>query len=137
MFVLSFTLACITTILSDQIIKILYGNEFAESAKILVIHIWAGIFVFSGIASSQWFLMEKLQIYSLYRTLAGAAINIALNFILIPIYGAIGAAVATVISQGVASVFFNAINKKTRRIFLMQINAFNIFSYAKYKLRTK
>ena len=43
------------------------------------------------------YLSENLQKYSFYRTLAGAIINIILNYLLIPKYGIYGAAFATLI----------------------------------------
>ena len=70
------------------------------------------------------YLSENLQKYSFYRTLAGAIINIILNYILIPKYGIYGAAFATLVSQAVASYLFNITNKKLRYTFLLQTNAF-------------
>lgn len=112
------------TFLSDWIINILYGSDYNQSADVLMIHIWAGVFVFLGVASSKWFLIENLQVYSFYRTLAGAIINIILNYILIPIHGIFGAAISTLVSQAIASYLFNMTNKKLRRTFLLQTNAF-------------
>ena len=69
------------------------------------------------------YLSENLQKYSFYRTLAGAIINIILNYLLIPKYGIYGAAFATLISQAIASYLFNATNKKLKYTFLLQTNA--------------
>jgi PST family polysaccharide transporter len=49
--------------------------------------------------------------------------NILLNFLLIPKYGAAGAAVATAISYALAAVFLNAFSKRTRRIFFLQLKS--------------
>jgi len=111
------------TFLSDWIVIFLYGIEYSESGSVLMIHIWAGIFVFLGTASSKWFIIENLQKYSFYRTFSGAIINIVLNLILIPKFGIKGAAVATLISQLVASYFFNIFNKKLFIIFQLQTNS--------------
>jgi len=112
------------TFLSEKIIIILYGQAYASAGIVLSIHIWAGIFVFWGVASSQWFLTENLQKYSFYRTVIGAIVNVGLNFILIPIYGVIGAAIATVISQMISSFLSEAFYKKTRISFYMKLNCF-------------
>jgi len=112
------------TFLSNWIVNLLYGSAYNQSGSVLMIHIWAGVFVFLGVASSKWFLSENLQKYSFYRTLAGAIINIILNYILIPKYGIYGAAFATLVSQAVASYLFNITNKKLRYTFLLQTNAF-------------
>lgn len=109
--------------LSDWLIVTLYGEHYAQAAGVLVIHIWAAVFVFLGVASSKWFIAENLQKYSFYRTLAGAVLNVILNLFLIPRYGIYGAAFATLIAQFVASYFFNILNQKLRRVFRMQTNA--------------
>ena len=43
------------TFLSDWVINLLYGSKYSEAGDVLMIHIWAGIFVFLGVASSKWF----------------------------------------------------------------------------------
>lgn len=111
------------TFLSDWIINLLYGEAYMQAGSVLMIHIWAGIFVFLGVASSKWFIAENLQKYSFYRALAGAIINIILNFILIPKFSIYGAAFATLISQAIASYIFNAFSKKLFNTFLLQTNA--------------
>ena len=123
MMLIALTLALPISVTSEWIMSSLYGNGYNESAQVLVIHIWAGIFVFSGVAGGRWFIAENLQKYTFYRTLAGCGVNLLLNYLLIPMYGVLGSAWATVISQAVASVFFNAINIKTRVLFIMQIKA--------------
>ncbi len=112
-----------TTVLASWVIRILYGRAYLPAAGVLSIYIWAGVFIFLGVASSNWFVTENLQRYSLYRTLAGVVINIILNYIFIPIYSIYGAAFATLISQAVASYLFNITNKKLRYTFLLQTNA--------------
>jgi polysaccharide transporter, PST family len=59
-----------------------------------------------------------------YRTLSGAIANVLINLVLIPRDGAMGAAVATVVSYAISSVFANAFSAKTRPIFLMQMRSF-------------
>lgn len=120
---LAICIALPMTFLSDWLINLLYGEQYYQAGSILMIHIWASVFVFLGVASSKWFITENLQKYSFYRTLAGAIINILLNYIMIPLYGILGAAIATLISQAIASYFFNITNKKLRYTFLLQTNA--------------
>ena len=47
----------------------------------------------------KWLLAEGLQRYGLFYTTAGAILNVTLNVILIPKYGATGAAWATLATQ--------------------------------------
>jgi O-antigen/teichoic acid export membrane protein len=106
--------------LSDSIISILYGDAYKLASDVLTIHIWAGIFVFLGVASSKWLLNENLQIISLYRTFFGMLINIALNLLLIPKYGIVGAAISTLISYMFAGYLLDIFNNKTKQMFVMK-----------------
>lgn len=117
------------TFLADSLISILYGAEFAEASVVLMIHIWASIFVFLGVASGKWFVAENMERLSLHRTLLGVVINILLNLLLIPRYGVIGAAWATIMAQASAALLFDLFQKKTRRVFWMKINTLNILKY--------
>jgi O-antigen/teichoic acid export membrane protein len=118
MFLLSFSIALLMTFLSDWMMVLLYGEAYREAGQVLMINIWAGVFVFLGVASSKWFLSEGLQNLLTVNTVIGAIVNVILNFILIPKYGICGAAIATVISQSIASYFMNFLFSETRSNFL-------------------
>lgn len=120
---LSIMVAIFLSFFSNDIVRLLYGSEFYGAGAVLSVQVWAGIVVSSGLVSSKWFILEGLQKYSMYRTTAGAALNIILNLALIPRYGIIGSAIATLLSQLVASVLLNAFFSKTREIFLLQLKA--------------
>jgi len=102
----------------------------------LMIHIWAGVFVSLGVASSRWFITENLQSLSFWRTFYGMVINLILNFILIPKFGVQGAAVATLISQVIAAYIFDFFNYKTRVMFFMKTKSF-FFVHFVYLIRSK
>ncbi|MDP9052395.1 MAG: flippase [Acidobacteriota bacterium] len=114
----------IMALCSHAIIEILYKSSYSGAAPVLAVHVWASVFVFLGVAQSPWDLSKNLLTLSLYRTVAGAVINILLNIYLIPRYSAMGAAIATVISYAVSGVFANAFSAKTRPIFQMQMRSF-------------
>lgn len=102
------------TFLSDWLVTLLYGEAYREAGQVLMIHIWAGVFVFLGVASGKWFLSENLQKLSTLNTAVGAAANIFLNLMLIPKYGIYGAAIATLLSYAIAAYFMNFAFQKTR-----------------------
>jgi len=108
------------TFLSDWVVNLLYGSQYSQAGNVLMIHIWAGVFVFLGVASGKWFMTENLQIYSFYRTFAGSILNVILNFILIPKFGINGAAIATLVSQMTAAYLFDLFTTETRRMFFMK-----------------
>ena len=95
---LAIGIAVPVTIFSEQIIQLLFGNEFSSASPVLTIYIWAGVAVFLGVASSQYLINENLTKLSFNRNFIGMILNIILNFILIPKFGIIGSAVATLIS---------------------------------------
>jgi len=110
-------------LLSNNIVNILFGIQYQQAAGVLQIYIWATVFVFLGIASSQYLLAENYTKISFFRTLIGAIINIILNISFIPKYGINGAAIATVLSQFVA-VFSIILIPKTRFNFVLMIKSF-------------
>lgn len=122
---LSLAVALPMTFMSTPIVTLLFGEAFATSGPVLAIHIWAAVFVFLGVASSQWFLAENRQVLSLQRTVFGAIVNIALNFLLIPEFGPIGAASATVLAQFSVGVIADALQVETHRMFWMKIRSLN------------
>lgn len=95
---LAYFVAISVSLLANMLITNLYGKLYKDASIILTIHVWAGLFVFLGVARSLWILAEGHTKISLYTTILGALLNIALNIYLIPKYGAFGAAIATVIS---------------------------------------
>jgi O-antigen/teichoic acid export membrane protein len=108
---LAIGIAVPVTVFSSQIIQLLFGNEFSAASPVLTIYIWAGVAVFLGVASSQYLINENLTKLSFIRSFVGMVINVALNFILIPEYGIIGSAVATLVSYTVVA-FVPLFNKR-------------------------
>lgn len=113
MIVLALLVAIPITFLGTQMVLLLFGEEYLLAGYILKVHVWAGIFVFIGVAISQYLVVEKYTKISLFCTLMGAVINIVLNFFLIPQFGILGAAITTVISYAV-SAFSVLFFKRTR-----------------------
>jgi O-antigen/teichoic acid export membrane protein len=126
-------LAIPITFLADWIIYILYGNEYIESVIILKIYVWAGIFVSMSLANNKWMVIENFQNYILLTTLLGMSSNIIFNVILIPSYGAPGAAVATLISYGIGSYLSLFLFAKVRKGFWFatkSINPYSVFTFS-------
>ncbi|GIL20968.1 MAG: flippase [Candidatus Jettenia sp.] len=126
---LALTIAILMTFLSKTVIILFFGKSFEASGSILSIHIWASLFVFLGVAQSPWDLAENLTRLSLMRTIVGAIINIVLNFILIPLFSIIGAAIATIISYAFSAYISNLFNGKTRPIFFYQTKSVFFIKY--------
>ncbi|HEY9770028.1 MAG TPA: flippase [Coleofasciculaceae cyanobacterium] len=100
---MSLLIAVAMTFLSGFLVDALLGKGYAEAGNILALHIWAGPFVFLGVARSKWLIVENFTRFNFATTILGAITNVWLNFVLIPIYGGVGAAIATVIAYAVSS----------------------------------
>jgi polysaccharide transporter, PST family len=130
---LSFVIAIPITFLSNVIINAFYKTSYAGAGTILAIHIWAVPFVFLGVAQTSWDLAENLTGLALKRALIGALTNILLNFVLIPRYSGVGAAVSTVVAYAVSGCLANVISKRTMPIFVCQLKS---LFFVRYLFRT-
>ncbi len=123
MVVLGVAIVLPVLLLSDWVILMLYGETFIPSAAVLNIHILGSIFVFLGVANQKWFISENFQAYNIVCLALGMVANVLFNIILIPKFGILGAAYATLISQFVASVLAPFFFKRSRNSFYMMIRA--------------
>ncbi|GHX01102.1 colanic acid exporter [Vibrio cholerae] len=99
------------TIFSDWIVFVLYGNDYSTSADILMIHVWSGIFVFLTVSSGKYLTSEGLTRKIFYRNLSGMILNVMLNFKMIPLYGGVGAALATLASWFLAGYLYDFMDR--------------------------
>src|SRR5262249_10175045 len=111
------------TFLANPLIGLVFGDSYSGAGLILAIHIWSGIFVFLGIATTPWSINEGTMKITLYQTILGALSNISLNLYLIPLYGALGCAVAKILSYGFCAWLLNGCFARTQEIFHMQTRA--------------
>jgi O-antigen/teichoic acid export membrane protein len=115
-------------IFSPFLVSVLFGPAYTESAAVLQIHIWAGIFVCFSVVSGGWYSAEGLQKMSFYRSILGCCTNVGLNLLLIPRYGPIGAAIATVVATALAGYAFDAFSPRSRELFMIKSRALNVFA---------
>lgn len=122
------TIALPVSLSSHLLVTTLFGEAYSGAGGVLAVHIWAAIFVFLGVAQSAWDVAEDFTGFLLFRTVVGAAVNVALNLLLIPPLAALGAAIATAGAQMCAAWLLNLLHPRTRRIFVMQTRALVPFS---------
>jgi|SRR6267142_446055 len=116
---LSLCVSVTTALASSTLILVLYGQSYSDATSILAIHAFSNIFVFQGVAQSLWLINEQAGSLSLIKTILGGIAAVGANLILLPIFGTVGAAIAAIVSIGIASVFSNILYAP--RIFLMQL----------------
>lgn len=114
-FLFVFSIFFYSSLFSDEIIKLVLGAEFESGAKAFTIIIFA---ICLGCLKSYFFdlhyLLEKKTSFLFYNAIFSAAVNIALNLLLIPLYGINGAAIATCITFFIAIIISFSFSKKER-----------------------
>lgn len=113
------------TLLAQPIVYVLYGAEYSRAAVILAVAVWYVTFGHYGSVRNIWILAESKQKYLTRINVIGAVANIVLNFCLIPIWGAIGAAVASVITQFFTNVIIGFIFKPIQRNNYLMVKGLN------------
>lgn len=89
----------VLTLFAKPIVLLLYGEAYSPSIEILQIITWYSAFSYMGSVRNIWILAESKQKHLWKINLSGAVLNVVGNFILIPILGASGAAIASVATQ--------------------------------------
>lgn len=111
------------TFLSDWLILLLYGQPYQAAGQVLMIHVWAAVFVFIGVSFGQYLLVENFTLVAFQRTLLGAVSNVLLNLWLIPLYGMLGAAIATLLAQFVANYGYDMFDRRLHKQLVMKTKA--------------
>lgn len=106
-------IAIIVTLSNEYIINFLYGKQFADASAVLEIHIWTSTIVALGVAYNAWLINENYMKKTFYRAFSGMLVNIYLNYLLIPIYGILGAAYASFLSYLFADIIYDVFDKDT------------------------
>jgi PST family polysaccharide transporter len=118
------------SLLAPFIVQTLYGEQYAASARVLSVYVWAQFGSNFGIARNAYFALESQLRYGLYLTVVGSIFNIVLNSLLIPIYGALGATVATLITYFYVIILVNFLIKELRPFGNLILNSLNLYKAA-------
>jgi len=110
--VITFALTLPLFIFSAQVIHLIFGTAFLPASSILKIYIWTAVGNVLLMLIKHYLIAENLTKIILISTTVGATVNIALNSLLIPLYGAQGAAYATLVTLGlvfITNLFFKRV----------------------------
>ena len=113
------------SVLAKPLVNLLYGAEYAPTAGILCVAVWYVTFSYYGSVRNVWILAEGKQRYLFGINVIGAAANVLLNLLLIPRWGGIGAAIASLITQFFTNVIIGFVFKPIRennRLMLKGLN---------------
>lgn len=113
------------TVFAKLIIKILFGEQYLPSVLVLQVLVWFMAFSCMGSVRNIWILAEGKQSMLWKINLAGAAINILINAFLIPVLGAVGAAIASLSTQIFTNFILGFIIKPLRENNRLLLKGFN------------
>ena len=115
-------LQCVfTTVLARPVILLLYGEEYLPAVPLLRVVVWYITYAYFGTIRGIWILAEQQYKLVIGIDIFGALVNVALNAILIPFWGAIGAAIASVITQFVLNFALGFIFKSLQKNALLML----------------
>ncbi len=114
------TLFCI---LAPFIISVLYGEDYMPAASPLRVITWYTAFSYLGVARNAWIVCEDKGRYLKYIYVSSAAANVVLNFVFIPLWGVVGAAAASLITQVLTTLVLPFFIKDIRRNSVLMLQA--------------
>ena len=98
-FYVSLAVSIVFSVAGPLIVKLLYGEAYLPAVSPLRVITWYVAFSYLGVARNAWMVSEHKQKYLVILYTGAAAINVILNVVLIPVWGTVGAAVASLITQ--------------------------------------
>lgn len=122
-FYVSIFVSIIFLILGDFAINLLYGDAYAPAGLPLKIITWYTAFSYLGVARNAWVVCEGKQKYLKYLYITAAILNVILNYFMIPVWGAAGAAAASLITQIFTSIILPLFIKGMRRNSVLMLQA--------------
>lgn len=126
------TIYCIfITIFAKHIILFLYGSAYLGAVPSLSLIVWYSSFSYFGAINNLYMVAEDKTSWVQVTTLVGALMNIALNFVLIPVWGIVGAAAASLITQIVVNFIMLYVIKSLRENFRILLQGILLIGFRK------
>lgn len=111
---LSLAQAAVFTVFAKLIVLILFGENYLPAVPVLQIVVWQIGFSSMGSVRNMWILGEEKHSMLWIINLCGAVFNVVANLLLIPLWGACGAALASVATQIFTNVIMGFVLKPIR-----------------------
>lgn len=112
-------------VLAKYIILFLYGAEYSPAVPVLQILVWMQAFSYMGTVRNIWILAMEKHRFLWIINLCGVIFNIAANAAVIPVWGACGAAAASVATQIVTNFILGFLIRPIRENNRLLIRAVN------------
>ena len=118
---------------SEKIVVLLFGEAYQPAGLLLALLAVRLFFTNMGVARGAYMLSENLMKFSMLTMTLGTIVNVILNYLWIPDYGAKGAIVATIISFAVTIYVVDIFYSKTQQNVFLQLKS--IFTFYKITLK--
>ena len=122
-FYVSIGVSVLFVVFGELIIKILYGEAYLPAVMPLRVITWYTAFSYLGVARNAWIVSLDKQKYLKYVYLIAAISNVILNAVLIPLWGATGAAVASLVAQIITTFVAPFLIKDLRENSILMLKA--------------
>lgn len=122
-FYISAAVSIVITLLARPAVYILYGEAYLPAAAPLRVITWYTAFSYLGVARNAWIVCENKQKYLIWVYASAALSNVVLNLLLIPLWGATGAALASLAAQVVTTMIAPFFIKELRENAKMMVDA--------------
>lgn len=113
------------TLFANPVVRILYGEAYLPAVLVLRIFCWQSVFSYMGYVRNIWILAEEKHNQLWKINLCGVVANVLLNAVMIPAWGACGAALASVVTQFVTNFMVGFFMKSIRRNNVLLLRGLN------------
>lgn len=121
--ILSIIVGVGTTLIAKHLVHYAYGPEFYDGVYVLIIHIWAGLFISISRVTIKWYIAEGLQMIFLYKSILGVILMALQLYLMIPLVGIVGGAYSLLITLFFIEIIFPIFNKRSRPILKIILHA--------------
>ena len=115
--------AALTSLLAYWIIRLTFGQAYLPAVSVLQVMSFKAASVALSNTAGAMLITEGLQRYAILRDGLGCIVCVALNYLLLPRYGIIAAAIVAITSNVAAGYLADAIIPAYRHIFVRQTKA--------------
>jgi hypothetical protein len=118
--------------IGPEIIDILLGKQYLGASSILIIHIWLAVLIFIDAPVNQYLLATKRSNLLFVKASVAFFFNFVILLVLVPRFGAKGAAMATLIAEAIVvfvlPIFFTPL-RDVMSIYYLAISQFQHWGY--------
>lgn len=107
-------MSTVICLVARPMVVFLYGDAYLPAITPMRVVVWYTAFSYLGVARNAWMVCENQQRYLKYLYAGAALINIILNLVFIPLWGATGAAAASLITQMATTILLPAMIRPLR-----------------------